>query len=184
MNQHEAQFLPLGKFMDRLEGWGRQQGRNVYQRLLQFVEGNPGTVIFRISMTGVQRMDISFASEAIVELVLRFRRSKGFIIVDPSNADLTENIDAACMKKNQPITVLENQEIKIIGPKPSEGTREALEYVMDRPNARASDLAIERGISLQNASMKLKKLWDQGFLLRRERASESGGVEYVYYRIS
>ena len=183
MNQLEAQSLPLGKFMDRSEGWGRQQGRNVYQQLLQFVERNPGTVIFRISMVGVLRMDISFASEAIIELVLRFRRSKGFTIVEPSNADLTENIDAACQKKNQPITVLENQEIKMIGPKPSEGTREALQFVMDRPCARASDLATERGISLNNASMKLKNLWDQGFLLRQEKASDSGGVEFIYYQI-
>ncbi len=184
MKQLEGQFLPLGKFMDRPEGWGRQQGRTVYQRLLQFVEENPGSVIFLISLTGVQRMDISFASEAIVELVLRFRRSKGFSIIDPVNADLTENIDAACLKKNQPITVLENQQIKMIGPKPSEGTREALEFVMDRPYARASDLATEGGVSLNNASMKLKKLWDQGFLLRQEKASDSGGVEFIYYRIS
>ena len=183
MNQLEAQLLPLVRFMDRPEGWGRHQGRRVYQRLLQFVEDNPGTMIFRISMAGVQRMDISFASEAIVELIIRFRRSKGFSIVDPSNEDLTENIDAACSKKNQPITVLANQDVKLIGPKPSEGTREALEFVMDSPCARASDLANERGISLNNASMKLKKLWDQGFVLRQEKTSDSGGVEFIYLRI-
>ena len=172
--------MPLAEFMDRPDGWGRCQGRELYQRLLVFVEDNPGTVVFRISMKDVERMDISFASEAIVELAKRFRRGKGFCFVDLTNADLIENIDAACVKKDQPMVVIGYGGVYLIGLNPSEGTREALEFAMSRPQARASEFAAKKGISLANASMKLKKLWDQGFLLRREAIAETGGVEYVY----
>lgn len=180
MNLIETQVLPLAKFMDRPDGWGRCQGREVYQRLLGFVEDNPGTAVFRISMKDVERMDISFAAEAIVELAKRFRRGKGFCFVDLTDADLIENIDAACVKKDQPMLVVSFDTVDLIGLNPSEGTREALEFAMNRSQARASEFAAEKGISLANASMKFKKLWDQGFLLRREAIAESGGVEYVY----
>ena len=51
-----GRVLALREFMDRPEGWGRDQGRQVYQRLLRFVEDNAGAIIFRISMKGVQQL--------------------------------------------------------------------------------------------------------------------------------
>ncbi len=183
MKQHEPQVLPLAKFMDRPEGWGRNQGREVYQRILGYVEDNPGLNVFRISMKGVRRMDISFASEAIVELAKRFRCGKGFCLIDLTDIDIIENIDAACTKKDQPMYITRHHGFELVGPKPSEGIREALEFTMRHSQTRASQFAVNEGISLANASMKLKKLWDQGFLLRREVAAETGGVEYVYDRI-
>ena len=68
MNQinEGLRVLALREFMNRPEGWGRDQGREVYQRMLRFVEASPGTMIFKVSMKGVQRIDISFASETVV----------------------------------------------------------------------------------------------------------------------
>lgn len=131
-------------------------------------------------MKGVQRMDISFASEAIVELAKRFRGGKGFCITDLTDIDIIENIDAACKKKDQPMYIIKHQDFEVIGPKPSEGIRDALEYTMRHSQIRASQFAASEGISLANASMKLKKLWDLGFLLRREVTAETGGLEFVY----
>ena len=45
--------LTLREFMDRPEGWGRVQGRDVYQRLLRSVEENPGTLVFIFYMNCV-----------------------------------------------------------------------------------------------------------------------------------
>ena len=178
-----TQVMPLRDFMERPEGWGRNQGRDVYQRLLRFVEDNPGTVVFRISMKGVQRMDISFASEAIVELARRFRRTKGFCFVDLTDTDLIENIDAACEKKKQPMLVA-GPKSAVLGLNPTKGTREAFEFAMGRWQARTTEFAAEKGISIPNSSNKFKQLWEQGFLLRSERAADSGGLEYVYCRIN
>jgi hypothetical protein len=183
MNEVTKQVLPLSRFMDRTDGWGRDQGREVYQRLLGFVEANPRTVVFQISMMGVQRIDISFASETIIELARRFRRTKGFCLIDLTDKDMIENIDAAGEKKEQPLLVWSSKSAELIGAEPSEGNRQAFQFAMGRPQARAAEFAAEKGLSIANASMKFKQLWEQGFLLRRESTADTGGVEFVYCRI-
>jgi hypothetical protein len=183
MNEVTTQVLPLRKFMDRPEGWGRSQGREVCQRLLAFADENPGALVFLISMKDVNRVDMSFASETIIELARRFRRTKGFCLVDLTDADMIENIDAAGEKKEQPLLVWRGKSADLIGMKPTEGTREAFQFAMSRRQSRASEFAAQKNLSIANASMKFKQLWEQGFLLRRESAADTGGVEYVYCRI-
>jgi hypothetical protein len=178
-----VRVIALRDSMQRGEGWGRDQGREVYQRLLRSVEESPGVLIFMVSMKGVSRLDISFASETIVELARRFRGAKGFCLIDITDRDLIENLDAAAEKKGQPILVWHGKSADLIGPEPSEGAREAFGFAMARPKTRASEFAAHRGISIANASMKFKQLWEQGFLLRRESTADTGGVEYVYQRI-
>jgi hypothetical protein len=183
MNEN-VKMLPLREFMGRSEGWGRNEGRNVYQRMLEYVERNPGTIVFKVSMKDVKRIDISFASETIVELARRYRRTKGFCVTDLSDEDLIENLDAAAVKKDQPILVWRGKSARLVGMEPSEGTREAFQFALSRTEARAAEFASEKkGMSIANASMKFKQLWEQGFLLRREAAAETGGVEFIYHRI-
>ena len=176
-------MFSLRKFMDRSEGWGRSEGREVYNRLLDFVEGNPGTIVYKISLDGVQRLDMSFSSETLVELARRYRRTKGFCLVDLADRDIAENIGAAAEKKEQPLLVWIGKSATVIGGDPSEGAREAFQFAMGRPQCRASEFAVEKGISIANASMKFKQLWNDGFLLRRESVADLGGVEFVYQRI-
>jgi len=178
-----VEVIVLRNFMNRADGWGRSEGREVYNRLLEFVEGNPGMLVFKVSLGGVRRLDMSFASETLVELARRYRRAKGFCLIDLADKDIAENIDAAAEKKDQPLLIWEGKSARVIGGDPSEGTREAFQFAMGRPECRASEFAIEREISIANASMKFKQLWNEGFLLRRESVADSGGVEFVYRRI-
>jgi hypothetical protein len=175
--------LQLRNVMDKGEGWGRDQGREVYQRMLRLVEDSPGILIFQVSMKGVNRLDISFSSETIVELARRFRTRKGFCLIDLTDQDLIENLNAAAEKKEQPMLVWRGRSADLIGAVPSEGTREAFSFAMGRPECRAAEFAQSRNVSISNASMKFKQLWEQGFLLRREANAGSGGVEFVYQRI-
>lgn len=169
--------------MDSPDGWGRDQGRKVYQRLIDFVEAHPGNLIFNISTKGVRRVDISFASETIIELCRRFRGKKGFYFSDLTDQDILENWDAAASRKEQPIMLWEVGRPKIIGPSPKQGSVEAFNFALQRERTRAAEFATSTDISIANASMKFKQLWDQGYLLRREDIAESGGVEFTYYRI-
>jgi len=178
-----TRLLSLREYMGRSDGWGRSQGREVYPRLLEFVERSPGTSVFRISMKDVQRIDISFCSETIVELARRYRRAKGFCVVDLTDKDMIENLDAAAERKEQPILLWGERSASLIGPKPSEGMREAFQFAMAKTQSRAAEFAVKKGISIANASMKFKQLWEQGFLLRRESTADTGGVEFVYQRI-
>ena len=166
------------------EGWGRVQGRAVYTRLLDFVEEHPGVAIFQVSLRGVSRIDISFASETVVELVSRYRGSKGFCLIDSEDPDLIENIDAAALRKGIAVMMWQGSRAKLIGASPSQGNKGAFEFALQRAQVRAAEFAhAHRGMSIANASTKFKQLWEQGFLLRRESAAQSGGVEYQYLRI-
>lgn len=176
--------IRLRNFMDEPEGWGRAEGRVVYQRLLEFVEAHPGVTVFRVSTEGVRRIDISFASETLVELARRYRRSKGFCLVDVKNPDMIENWEAAAAKKAQPLLLWEGKQGRVIGFAPSQGNREALSFALSRGKARAAEFAEAKpGMSIANASTKFKQLWEQGFLLRCESVAETGGVEFVYHCI-
>ena len=131
MNE-SVQVLVLRKLMNRPDGWGRSEGREVYSRLLNFVEENSGTIVFKVSLGGVRRLDMSFASETLVELARRYRRTKGFCLVDLADRDIAENIDAAAEKKDQPLLLWEDKSARVIGSNPSEGTREAFQFAMGR----------------------------------------------------
>ena len=177
-------LLVLRNFINDDQGWGREAGRIVYQRLLAHIEATPGVIIFRVSFKSVRRLDISFASETIVELAKRYKGTKGFCLIDLADLDLIENIEAAAVRKSQPLMVWEGDAVRVIGAEPSQGNREALAFALARPVVRAAEFAqAVPGMLIANASTKFKQLWEQGFLLRREAAAESGGVEYVYYRI-
>lgn len=179
-----SETLLLQEFMNgSSQGWGREQGRVVYGKLLSFVESRSGTLIFLVSMNGVERTDISFASETLVELARRYRGVKGFALKDLTDADMLENWEAAAARKQQPLMVRENDRAFVIGAQPSQGSVEAFQFALRYPAVRATQFAAETRISIANASMKFKQLWEQGFLLRRESVAESGGIEFVYFQI-
>jgi hypothetical protein len=186
MNGILAQSLRLRDFMTDSDGWGRISGRDVYRRLMEFVETHPGAAVFRVSLDGVRRIDISFASETIVEIARRCRGRKGFCFVDLVDVDQTENWAAAAQRASQPIVSWdEHGEATTLGPEPSQGNADAFRFALSRLETRAAEYASSvKNISITNASNKFKQLWEQGFLLRREAAAVSGGVEYVYARIN
>jgi hypothetical protein len=176
--------IRLFDFMGHPEGWGRSQGRDVYQKLISFVEEHPGVIVFKVSLDGVRRVDISFASETVIEVARRYRGSKGFCFIDLTDADMLENWEAAAERKQQPVMVWKDHVGRVVGMRPSQGNQTAFDFALERPRTRAADFAAATpGMSIANASNKFKQLWQQGFLLRREEAAESGGVEFAYYRI-
>jgi len=183
MNEN-AVTLRLRDFMKSSHGWGRSQGREVYGKLLDYVESHSGVLIFRVSMEDVERVDISFASETLVELASRYRSRKGFCFVDLEDIDMIENWEAAAERKKQPLMLWKNGECQPIGVRPSQGNLEAYNFALRHGNVRAAEFAQENPeVNIQNASMKFKQLWEKGFLLRRENIAGSGGVEFVYFSI-
>jgi hypothetical protein len=176
--------LALKTFMKgSSQGWGREQGRAIYGDLLTFVENKSGAVVFLVSLRGIERMDISFASESVVELARRFRGSKAFVITDVADADMIENLEAAAARKHQPLVIRLDGSTRVIGLQPSKGNTEAFQFAQTHQTVRAAQFAAANNMPIANASMKFKQLWEQGFLLRRESVAESGGIEYEYFRL-
>lgn len=182
MNQN-AVTLKLRKYMNSSDGWGREQGVSVYNNMLKEVESSPEVFIFRISMENVNRIDASFPRESIMELAKRFRGKKGFCLTNIENKDIIDNLDAAANKKEQPMYIWSSNNPKIIGPNPTSGLREILEYVLSKPFTTTHEAAQALALKITNASTKLKQLVNSGYLVRDEESSPSGGKEYIYYRI-
>jgi hypothetical protein len=104
-------------------------------------------------------------------------------LLDVTDADLLDNWDAAAIKREQPLIVWLADGYRVLGPLPSEGLREMFQYVLSVPVATTSAAAKALNLKTANASNKLKQLWEAGYILRRERAASSGGVEYEYLPI-
>ena len=166
------------------QGWGRPQGREIFPKLLEQVERNPDQTIFAISLKGVRCIDVSFSSETVVAVAHRFLGRKGFYLVDVDVPDILENIEAAALRDELPLLVLDGGRHRFVGLAPSTGTKATLDVVLQRPQARATEIADAIQITVANASMKLKQLWTSGFLMRRVSAADTGGVEFIYHRIA
>lgn len=176
--------ISLRNLMDAPYGWGREQGREVFQRLINQVEACPGKLVVEVSLKGVERTDISFASETVVELAKRYRGNKGFLLSDVVDEDLLENWEAAAAKKSQPLMVKDGKKKRVIGVQPSQGNAATFEYVLEKQSVTAAEISSVFDLQITNASTKLKQLWEQGFLLRRQEIAESGGLEFRYFPIS
>ncbi|MGD0919401.1 MAG: DNA-binding protein [Thermodesulfobacteriota bacterium] len=170
-------------YMQNGDGWGNEQGRILYSRLSDLVEKNPAELVFSVSLQEVRRTDSSFPREGVVKLAKHFRGSRGFCLSDISSQDLIDNWDAAALKIGQPLTIWDGDKWQIIGPLPSEGTREILNFVLSVPKTTTSEAATSLRLQVPNASNKLKRLWEEGYILRLERIAPSGGVEHEYFRI-
>ena len=179
-DMNQSARVVLRDFMDNQDGWGTEEGRVTYERLLRYVEEHPGITVFRVSLDGVRRTDASFPRESVMELARRLRKKAGFCLVDVDNEDLLSNWDSAALKKEQPMVAWTRKGHRLLGPKPSQGNFELFEFVLGRFESRAAEAGDALSLKLTNASTKLKQLWEQGYILRREETAESGGIEYVY----
>ncbi len=181
MNQKPT--IRLRDYMERSDGWGNSEGRTVYSTLIGAIEQNPSCIIFYISLEGVERTDVSFARESVIELAVRYRGRKGFCLTHISSPDMLENWEAAASRREQPITVSDENGYQTIGLEPSRGNKALLGFVLEQGETSASEVAEKMQLKLTNASTKLKQLLEAGFILRRDEKAPSGGVEFRYFAI-
>jgi hypothetical protein len=176
-------LIKLRDYMSGPDGWGHTQGQQTHEKLRRLVEAHPKEPIYTISLDGIEHTDASFPRESVIELAKRYRGQVGFCLRDSADPDLLDNWDAAALKREQPLLVWRDDLSLILGPQPGEGVREMLRYVLSVPSTVTSEAAHTLQVKIPNASNKLKQLWKEGYILRRERVASSGGVEYEYFRI-
>lgn len=177
MNQ--LPIIPLLDLTNDPEPYGNQLGKQVFRSIIDFVEEHPGHRIFGVSLAGIKRTDASFPRESVVSVAKQFRGEKCFFIQGFNTADLLDNWDYAAQAKEQNLIVW-NHEFKVIGPKMTSDASTLLKHIIDNPETTTADVARRFDLTAQNASAKLKRLSDQGLIVRSERVAKSGGKEFVY----
>ncbi|MBH2029321.1 MAG: MarR family transcriptional regulator [Moraxellaceae bacterium] len=172
------------KLLELIDGnthpFGNIIGRKTLQRFQEVVHSYPTCSIFEISLEGIEATDSSFPRESVVSLVKQFREEKWFYLSHFSSVDLIDNWDYAAKAKLQPILIIDSTGARFIGPELNGATKDLLDFVLNRKNVTTSSVAKELNISVQNASTRLKRLVAEGYLIRSEEPSITGGIEYLY----
>ena len=163
--------------------FGNEEGRKIYQKLSNELDKHPGKDIFGISLKGIKATDASFPREGVISLVKSKKGEKGFYLLEFSTKDLIDNWDYAAKAKDQPVIVLVENGYEVIGPALTTGAKELLDFIMKKGTTTTSKVAEKFGVSAQNASAKLKKMYMQGIIMGAKESAESGGVEFVYRAI-
>ncbi|MET2900476.1 helix-turn-helix domain-containing protein [Vibrio rotiferianus] len=182
MNQN-AMIIKLRDFTKDDHPFGNVQGKDVFHKLMNKVDSHPSCTVFGISLDGIEATDASFPRESVVALARFYRGDKSFYLTDVADQDLIDNWSYAAEAKGQPLVIWSGNQYKVIGPEMTKGTSDMVEFVLDNGSATTASISAAFGISIPNASTRLKKLYSAGYITRSEEAAESGGKEFIYYAI-
>jgi hypothetical protein len=163
--------------------FGNSQGKAVFRGLADFVEAHPTTRVFGVSLDGIEATDASFPRESVIALAKQLRGERGIYLTDLHNRDLIDNWSYAALAKAQPMVIWNGQDFEVIGPEMNQATKALVHYVLQQGQVTTSQVAADLGLSVQNASTRLKKLVLEGYFLRVEEVAETGGIEFKYLAI-
>lgn len=182
MNQKLSVKVKLLSFSNGPLAFGNDQGRETLQKLQKYISDHQNEEIFSISLEGMQATDASFPRESVVSLVKMLKGEKGIYLCDfpTNNNDMFDNWRYAADAKSQHIIVKLNKGYDVIGPDLPGTSKDLLDYIMSKKAVTTSEIAAKYDISAQNASARLKKLYELGLILGQKQTAESGGLEYVY----
>ncbi|MCU4676199.1 winged helix-turn-helix domain-containing protein [Catenovulum sp. 2E275] len=163
--------------------FGNKQGQETYKRLKEFLDCNVSEKVIEINLEGIKATDASFPRESVISIIKHLNGEKSFYITKFDSKDLLDNWDYAAKAKKQLVATNFNNKLEIIGPDINTSTRELIEYVYSNAHVTTANVAKTLGLSVQNASTRLKKLVSEGVVLREEEAALSGGKEFIYKRL-
>lgn len=163
--------------------YGNLEGKDVFRKLVVLAEQNPDSKIIGISLAGIEATDASFARESVVSFAKHYRGERGVFLADFPDRDLIDNWNYAARAKDQPLVIWSSTGFEVIGPELNAPTRTLVEYVLEKKSVVASQVAADLGLSVQNASTRLKNLVNSGYFLRVGDVAESGGIEFKYQAI-
>lgn len=169
-----------------LTGMGAEEGVKVFNIISSYVTNNPEIITFYLSI-GNEIFDASFAREAIVKLAKSFRMKRGVCLVNIVNEDVIDNILGPVLRLDQPVPFYQDGALHHVGfnkiGTPSKTNQKIFEFIATRDLTTANEIVDKFQLKLSNASTKLKSLFEEGFILRKEQKSSSGGIEYFYFAI-
>jgi hypothetical protein len=186
LNQNRAEYsILLSGFVHGADAWGTELGARVFAdlnlRLLGCIEGT--TVLFDYS--GLQRSDVSFQREAVVETLRKHRPRLLFVAVHLDNRDIQENLELALERRGESLILRIQDGLIVLGRRLSRELEATLQLVWEAKEMTSALLRKQMpGTELSTASSRLTALWKAGLIRRVEGTSASGGREHRYYPIT
>lgn len=163
--------------------FGNKKGQETYSKLKDYFDQNNSEKVIEISLEGIKATDASFPRESVISIIKHLNGEKSFYITGFNSRDLLDNWDYAAKAKNQLVVTNYDDALEVLGPDLNSSTTELINYVYSQTSVTTANVAKALGLSVQNASTRLKKLVNEGIILREEEAALSGGKEFLYKRL-
>lgn len=177
-------IIPFSNLADHHSLVGSSMGRMAFDKLRDIVVANPDKRLFSISAQGVQLTDATFARDSVLAIARQYRGHRAFCLVDISDQDQLDNWSFAADNQGQPLMAWDGAKCVILGAQLTKSGHRVMDFVLSRSTVSVSEVAIHLDITVPNASTTLKKLQDQGYMIRTEERAPTGGIEYFYHSIS
>lgn len=182
MNENIS-IIDLRDFTDGSNPYGTARGRKVHAQLIDFIDSKIKSKTIGISLKRIEGADVSFLRECLIYTFKRYAKQIAFFVRDIADEDIIDNLNGAALSGDYIVTCWTSNKCFFVGPKPSESSKALLDAVTQKRSATTVQIAQALDMSVQNASTRLKRLSEDGFLVRAEMTAESGGKEFVYHVI-
>jgi hypothetical protein len=179
MNE-KSLVIALRHFTPDSTPYGSVTGRLTYTKLVDYIDNLSGVKIIGISLGNLDRADASFFREALIYTAKRYRKEIFLFVLDAHDEDLFANLQGAALASDIHLTCWNEGVCKFAGPALSESTKILLDAASNQRETTTTKIADALNISVQNASTRLKRLSDEGLLMRVAVDSETGGKEFIY----
>ncbi len=163
----------------------RDKGELAFTRLAEALQAVPEEGSLILQFPPGQVMDVSFADETIIRLgqaIVAGQYGRRRLLLEGLTQDSIDNINAAIRLQRLKLAFLAiapEGQWEVVGHL-EDSLREALEMLAKRPSLTAPELAEEKGLALNSANNRLKRLFDQR-LIRREYEISEKGLIYIYH---
>lgn len=180
----QERAIVLRDQLDGHDAWGTEFGAAVFGRLnIQLVGVGEGTLV-PLDYTGLERSDVSFQREAVVETLRKHRPRLLFVAINLFDPDMRENLSLALERRGEWLLVRDNpHKPTVLGRRLTPEQQATLEKVWAVGELVSSDFG-EDNVKLSTASSRLAWLWKTGLIERVEGTSPTGGREHRYFPIA
>ncbi|QXZ13538.1 winged helix-turn-helix transcriptional regulator [Pseudomonas sp. AO-1] len=179
MNE-KTYIIALRDFTDEINPYGTFRGKQTYARLLEYIDKYKDASIIGVSFSNLEGADTSFLRESLIYIIKRYSKQITFFAFDFLDEDIFENLKSAAISGKERLTCWVGSQCRFAGQEPTAASKPLLELVISHRSTTTAKVAEELSISVQNASTRLKRLAEEGFLMRVEEAAETGGKEFIY----
>ncbi len=180
MNE-KSYIIALCDFTDGSSNpYGTTRGRKARAQLLEHIAKLVEVKTIGISLKGIDGADVSFLRESLIFTFKQYAKKISFYIFDLTDEDIIANLEGAAIIGDFRVTCWVNDTCRFVGPEPSPSSLPLLKVVLSNRSVTTTQVAQALEMSVQNASTRLKRLSEEGFITRVEMSAGSGGKEFIY----
>lgn len=136
--------------------------------------------VIELSLKNIRGIDACFVRNSIASLAKLYCGQIGIVVSHVENIDVEDNLVYGFSAKESPLIIKHSDHAAIAYSSLSSGGRTLLSHVYAKHETSTHQIMKEFDLSAPNASAKLKKLHQSGFLHAEKQTASTGGLEYIY----